>query len=289
MAIGRTMRTHGQRGVGAIVACLSLAALFGASPAGAGQATPEERSATALVSIQVSEGGDSGAARAMMSELAARGIPATLWVSRTVRPAEESAYLSGLTDAGYEIAAECDVDLGSLGHDEQLRLVGEIAAAVREAAGRRPSGLRIAGPARNEGTLEVAIRLGFYYIMGDVDGDPRFGDVPYFPEDGPLAILGVTTARYPDGSVGALGDLQASASMSASEFQDLLFSAIDQRLAVGRPMVFDWHPAATSRPRDASQWWQAFLGVLAYLESKGSAVRFVTARDLVFHYDMCGC
>lgn len=281
-------RARRQWGARAVLACLCSVAFVCISGA-IGSAASAERSGTALVNIQVSDGKDFAAVQAMMDELVKRGITATLWMSRTEYSPEQCSYLRMLSQAGYEIAVKSETDLRPLSYDEQLRLFGELAAAIRQCTGRSPGGFRATRFSWNEHTVEVARKLGFYYFMGNIDGDPRFGDVPYFSRDGFLGLLGVTTARYPDGSTGILCDSPASRNMSPQEFQDILFATIDQRLAIGKPMVFEWHPASTSRPEEGNPWWQVFINFLDYLQSKGSAVRFTTGRDLVLQYDTCDC
>lgn len=270
-------------GVGLCAAALILASGGSASGASA------EQLATALVNIQVSDGEDFEAVKAMMDELVKRGITATLWMSKTEYSPEERSYLAKLSQAGYEIAAKSERDLRPLSYEKQLRMFRDIATAIRECTGRRVNGLRATRFTWNEDTIEVANELGVYYFMGDIAKDPRFGDVPYFPDSSSFGILGVTTARYPDGTTGILCDSPASKKISAQEFQDLLFSTIDERLAVGKPMVFEWHPASTSRPDEANPWWRTFTSFLDYLQSKGGAVLFLTAADLVSYYDPCGC
>jgi hypothetical protein len=59
--------------------------------------------------------------------------------------------------------------------------------------------------------------------------------------------------------------------------------AFDFHQRTGEPLIFEWHPG-TTYPGDETGWWGAFTGLLDHLESQGSQVEFVTARQLVERY-----
>lgn len=219
----------------------------------------------------------------MIDELDERGILATVWLS-TAEIEDKCDYVGSLASTGHEVAGKYPTELSD---ETELAAQRAELEGILEAASdcdARVVGFRASRFTANADTPDLLEELHYRYL--ERSAREEFFSVyrfkPYPAEDQSFAILPMPI-MVSNGELGSMCDTSACNRMSASELLRYERAAINFHLRHGEPLIIEWHPELT-HPDNDEGWWDTFLGVLAHLDEKGGAVRFVTAEELVERY-----
>ncbi len=259
---------------------LAACSLFAAAACGS-NSTVTESPARLEVNIQVT-GTDN--IKPMMDELEKRGIVATVWLSSAEIDGECSA-VGGWAQKGYEVAGkyptEIDDDTTRQEQEDEMSAIAE--AGSRCGAGTI-TGFRANRFTANDDTYALLDErnLGYLERSARAERFSMYTFKPYPLQGHSFAVLPMPIVVY-YGQTSSMCDNACQSMMTPDELLTYEKKAIDMHLRTGEPLIFEWHPG-TTYPGDATGWWGAFTGLLDELENRGSAVRFVTARQLVEKY-----
>lgn len=221
--------------------------------------------------------------RAMMDELERRDVLATVWLSSAEIEAE-CDYVRTLASRGHEIAGMYPDQITDDTSYEAQR--GEMQAMLDAApdCDAEVAGFRASRFTANDDTPELLDDLGFGYL--EQSARAEFLSVytfrPYSAQGHDYSVLPMPI-MVSRGELGSMCDTSACNRMTADELLRYERAAIDFHLRHEEPLILEWHPSLT-HPGNRDGWWDAFLGVLDHLESKGDAIRWVTAGELVDRY-----
>ena len=259
---------------------LLAGALFAAAACGT-DATVVEFPARLEVNIQVT-GTDN--IQPMMNELHKRGIVATVWLNG----AEIDAACGSVgtwAQQGYEIAGKYPTNIDDeTTRREQEAEMDAIAQAGSRCGAGTVTGFRANRFTANQDTYELMDEKGFDYLERSARAE-RFSVYrfkPYALQGHSFAVLPMPIVVY-YGETLSMCDNACQDMMTPDELLEYEKKAIDIHLKTGEPLIFEWHPG-TTYPGDETGWWGAFTGLVDELQNRGSAVRFVTARQLVEQY-----
>ena len=234
-----------------------------------------------LVNMQVS-GAEN--LKPMMDELDRRGIRATIWLSGE-EIATNCEYVTELSGKGYEIAGMYPGQITpETSYEEQKAELLAILEAALSCTGREISGFRASRFTANEHTYRLLDEFGIRYLVRSAREEllSVYTFKPYKLQGHNFAILPMPI-RCAYGLNGSLCDTSAEGILSADELRQYMCAAIDHNIKLGEPLILEWHPKLTN-PEDTEGWWECFIAVLDYLETKGTNVKLVTAEEIVDHY-----
>jgi hypothetical protein len=224
----------------------------------------------------------------MIEELDLRGLPATVWLSA----AEMDALCDELADyvsAGHEVAGKYP---GQILEDtpkaDQRAEIEAILEASEECAGASIRGFRATKFTSNEATHELLDELEIPYMMRSNRQVllSAYTYRPYRFDGHDFSVVPMPVTVY-FGRVCSLCDVSSGGELRPQDLLEHQKAAFEQNLALGEPLILEWHPSLTY-PDQPDGWWSNFTDALDYLESKGERVRFVTAEEIAERYPPTG-
>lgn len=224
----------------------------------------------------------------MIEELDRRGIPATVWLSADEIDAS-CAEVGTMVTHGHEIAGRYpDEIVAETSYGVQKVAFEALAAAGPRCAGDRLDGFRATRFTANDATYDLLDEYGYAYLERSARDEllSIYQFAPHGVSDRAFAVLPMPLL-VAHGEVASLCDIASAGLLLPQDLLAYETAAIDAHLKTREPLVLEWHPQLTWLGSDAG-WWNAFLGVLDYLEAQGRDVEFVTAEQLVQRHD-CGC
>lgn len=234
-----------------------------------------------LVNIQVT-GTDN--IKPMMDELGRRNIRATIWLSGE-EITTNCEYVGELSEKGHEIAGKYPGQIKpEASYEEQKDELLAILEAASRCIGLEISGFRATRFTANEHTYRLLDEFDIVYLLRSARAEllSVYTFRPYNFRGHNFAILPMPI-RCAYGENGSLCDTSARGKLSPDELRQYMFAAIDNNITLGEPLLLEWHPNITF-PGDPEGWWEAFIAVLDYLESKGDQIKFVTAKEIIDYY-----
>lgn len=219
----------------------------------------------------------------MMEEIDRRGLVATVWLSAAELD-EKCSYVGELAARGHEIAGKYpgSIEADTTYEAQKAELVAILEASER-CAGRPISGFRATRFTSNEHTHRLLDEYGIDYMVRSNRQVllSIYTYKPYRLEGYQFSVLPMPLAVY-YGETSSLCDTAVSGEITPAELLLHEKAAIDHNLALGEPLVSEWHPEMTQPA--ASPCWSTFLGTLDHIQSKGDRAVVTTAKAIVELY-----
>lgn len=241
----------------------------------------ETEKAQLIMNIQVT-GADNF--KPMLDELNNRSIISTVWLNAE-EMAENTQYLAEIAEQGHEIAGKFDGQITEeTSYAEQKEALLSILEAAPSFTANQIAGFRATRFTANEYTYQLLDELKLTYLERSARDElfSVFAFKPYMFEEHNFAILPMPI-RCAFGESGSLCDTSARGELTAEQFTQYVYAAINNNIKLSEPLILEWHPAVTY-PGDPEGWWQSFIDILDYLETLDVDVEYVTAIELIDRY-----
>lgn len=219
----------------------------------------------------------------IMAELERRGMLATVWLSASEMD-DKCSLIGQLASRGHEIAGKYPGAIEpDTSYEEQKRELDGILDAAQRCTGRPISGFRATRFTSNEQTHRLLDEYGIDYMVRSNRQVllSIYTYRPYRLEGYEFSVLPMPLAVF-YGETSSLCDTATCGELSPAQLLTHQEAAIDHNLALGEPLVSEWHPELTNPGN--SGYWATFLGVLDHIESKGDRAIVTTAEAITQRY-----
>jgi hypothetical protein len=219
----------------------------------------------------------------MMEELDRRGMVATVWLSAAEMEAK-CDYIGQLAARGHEIAGKypgsIDDDTSHAAQSAELEAMLEVSERCTGAPSR---GFRATRFTSNQYTHQLMDEHAIPYMVRSNRQVllSIYTYRPYRLDGHQFAVLPMPLAVY-FGQTSSLCDTATSGELTPGQLRLHQEAAIDHNLALGEPLVLEWHPQLT-HPGEPG-WWGIFVSSLDYIHAKGDRAVATTAEAIVDKY-----